>query len=173
MCALESKEISSIRNLFGFSDYRHRSVDFWRRVPSLERAAVRKKAVTTLSRLMSLQQRSAIARRGNNGRLRWQSNLRYGHIAGEGSGRIGLRAHQQIERDCWNSLLDHFFAGSIFRLFNSIWGRADKAGEVVARCSVPERTPEGASMPTEFARGFATTLRTKRPTSQYEAMESR
>jgi len=64
---------SSIRNRFGFSDYRHRSVDFWRRVPSLERAAVRKKTVTTLSRLMSLQQRSAIARRGNDGRLQWQS----------------------------------------------------------------------------------------------------
>src|SRR5260370_6029471 len=88
MCALESKEISSIRNLFGFSDYRHRSVDFWRRVPSVEGAAVRKKPVTTLSRLMSLQQRSAIARRGNNGRLRWQSNLRYGHIDGEGSDRL-------------------------------------------------------------------------------------
>jgi hypothetical protein len=43
---------------------------FWRRLPSLERAAVRKKTVTTLSRLMSLQQRSAIARRGDDGRQR-------------------------------------------------------------------------------------------------------
>ena len=47
---------------------------------------MRKKTVTTPSRLMSLQQRSAIARCGNNGRLRWQSNLSYGHIAGEGFG---------------------------------------------------------------------------------------
>ena len=36
-----------------------------------------------------------------------------------------------------------------------------------------QRTPQGASTPTEVARGFATTPRTKRPTSQCEAMECR
>ena len=37
----------------------------------------------------------------------------------------------------------------------------------------PERTSEGASMLTEFARGFATTQRRKRPTRQCEATECR
>jgi hypothetical protein len=52
-----------ISDFLGFSDYRYRSVDLWRRVPSLERAAVRKKTVSTPSRSATICHREARQRR--------------------------------------------------------------------------------------------------------------